>query len=361
MKNPCDDSILPFELLMEILSRLPVKTLMQFVRVCKSWKSLIINDPSFAKLHLNISPKNTHILLTKEDNPYEFENQDSWVVPCSMRCLMEDPSSIIDVEGCYHLKGNHLVIGSCNGLVCLGNFYDVGPIEEFWVQLWNPATHLMSKKSPTFHLSMRTSVDAPRGKVNLGFGYDNSHDTYKVAVVHWDCTEKKMMARVYCMNNICCRKILSDSSSPILLRQIVGNFVGGCVNWLALKNMNDPEYQWDNVTLEQLVIASLDMSKEVYTYMLLPEGVNEVLHFEPDLEVLGNHMCLFHDRSKTHFVVWKMREFGKRESWTRWMSFSYENLGCEGFLYSHVPMFLSEDDNILLLAQTEDLEFVKYI
>ncbi|XP_057427557.1 F-box/kelch-repeat protein At3g23880-like [Lotus japonicus] len=181
MKNPRDDAILPMDLVMKILSRLSVKTLMKFVSVCKSRKSLIINDPSFAKLHLNRSPKNTHILLVIEDEPYVFENAESWVVPCFMRFLMDDPSSMINVEGCYHLKGNHLVIGSCNGLVCLGNFYDVGPIEEFWVQLWNPATHMMSKKSPTFHLSMRTSVDASRGKVNMGFGYDNSHDSYKVS------------------------------------------------------------------------------------------------------------------------------------------------------------------------------------
>ncbi|XP_057427594.1 F-box protein CPR1-like [Lotus japonicus] len=124
--------------------------------------------------------------------------------------------------------------------------------------------------------------------------------------------------------------------------------------------MKGPQYQWDNVTLDQLVIASLDMSTEKYTYMLLPEGVTEVPHFQPDLGILGNHMCLFHDRNRTHFVVWKMREYGVRESWTQWMSFSYENLECEGFLFRPLPMFLSEDGNILLLALTEDLEFIKY-
>ncbi|XP_057428546.1 F-box/kelch-repeat protein At3g23880-like [Lotus japonicus] len=185
MKIPRDDPILPLDLEIEILSRLPVKTLMQFVSVCKSWKSLIIQDPPFAKLHLNRSPKNTHIVLAIKDDPYGIENRDSWVVPCSVRCLTEDPSSVIDVEGGYHLKRNH-IIGSCNGLVCLGNYYDGGPIEEFWVQLWNPATHLMSKKSPTFHLRMQTSTDAPRVKANLGFGYDNSNDSYKRYVINYN-------------------------------------------------------------------------------------------------------------------------------------------------------------------------------
>ncbi|MCI53593.1 F-box/kelch-repeat protein, partial [Trifolium medium] len=39
---------LPFEVIAEILSRLPVKFLMQFQCVHKSWKSLI-SDPNFAK------------------------------------------------------------------------------------------------------------------------------------------------------------------------------------------------------------------------------------------------------------------------------------------------------------------------
>src|SRR4051812_15081950 len=41
---------LPFEIVVEILSRLPVKFLLQLQCVCKSWKSLISN-PKFAKKH----------------------------------------------------------------------------------------------------------------------------------------------------------------------------------------------------------------------------------------------------------------------------------------------------------------------
>ena len=45
---------LPFDLIVEILCRLPVKLLMQFRCICKSWNSLI-NDCKFAKKHLNLS------------------------------------------------------------------------------------------------------------------------------------------------------------------------------------------------------------------------------------------------------------------------------------------------------------------
>ncbi|KEH16639.1 F-box and associated interaction domain protein [Medicago truncatula] len=50
---------LPSDLIMQILSWLPVKFLIRFTSVSKHWKSLIL-DPNFAKLHLQKSPKNTH-------------------------------------------------------------------------------------------------------------------------------------------------------------------------------------------------------------------------------------------------------------------------------------------------------------
>jgi hypothetical protein len=47
---------LPLELLEEeILCRLPVKILLQLRCICKSWKSLISDDPKFAKKHLRMS------------------------------------------------------------------------------------------------------------------------------------------------------------------------------------------------------------------------------------------------------------------------------------------------------------------
>ncbi|XP_057426472.1 F-box/kelch-repeat protein At3g06240-like [Lotus japonicus] len=370
MKKYRDVPDLSSELVTEILSRLPVKTIIRFTSVSKSWKSLIIHDPSFVKMHLSRSPKNTHIILSLEEDSMNVENKDTLVVPCSVRCLMEDPWSAIKGAGCYQLKYNYFIVGSCNGLVCLGYFCDDRKIKELWVWLWNPATNLRSKKSPPFRMKIKNSEYASWRKISYGFGYDHSRDTYKVSknsksnpfvvVVHWDRTKQKMETMVHYMGDIYWRNILSDHSSPNLLEQIEGQFVGGCVNWLALENVNGPNYQWVNVTLQQLVIASFDMSKEVYMYLPIPEGVSEVPHFEPNLGVLRNHMCFFHDHNKTHFVVWKMREYGIRGSWTRLVSVTYEHLKCDGILYRPLPLCLSEDGDIILLESTEDLEVIKY-
>ncbi|XP_057426856.1 F-box/kelch-repeat protein At3g06240-like [Lotus japonicus] len=352
MNTPRAARILPSEIVIEIFSWLPVKTLMQIKCLSKSWKSFISNNPKFAKLHLKRSPNNTHILLAFKDD-INYDDEETCFISCSMRRLLEDPSSMIDEDKCYHLKGKYLVVGSCNGLVCLGNSHDAGLIEEFWVRFWNPTTRLSSEKSPTFQMNLRTQEFVSRGKMNCGFGYDDLHDTYKVVVVFWDCTQQKMEIWVHCMGDSCWRNILSNP--PLLQNQISGHFVGGCVNWLAIDKLNGPNYQWGNVTLQNLKIFSFDLRKEKYKLVPLPQGINEVPHVEPDLGVLRNHMCLIHDHERTHFVVWKMTQYAIQESWTRLVSISYEHLNCDGFRFRPLPICLFEDDDSLLLAYTEEV------
>jgi len=57
---------LPFDLVVEILCRLPVKHLLQLRCVCKSWNSLISIDSKFAKNHICLSTSNHdrhHLIL----------------------------------------------------------------------------------------------------------------------------------------------------------------------------------------------------------------------------------------------------------------------------------------------------------
>ncbi|GMI79437.1 hypothetical protein HRI_001613000 [Hibiscus trionum] len=55
---------IPVQLIPEILNRLPVKSLLRFRSVCKSWNSLI-SHPSFISAHLqaSLSNNNTPFLL----------------------------------------------------------------------------------------------------------------------------------------------------------------------------------------------------------------------------------------------------------------------------------------------------------
>ncbi|MCI13178.1 F-box/kelch-repeat protein [Trifolium medium] len=82
---------LPFDVISEILSRLPVKSLLQFRCVSKSWKSLI-SHPIFARNHLNLSTTR-HLL----------------------RLIYDKPSS----RGAF----SHYTVGSCHGILCIANYH----------------------------------------------------------------------------------------------------------------------------------------------------------------------------------------------------------------------------------------------
>ncbi|AET05021.1 hypothetical protein MtrunA17_Chr8g0386561 [Medicago truncatula] len=58
---------------------------------------------------------------------------------------------------------------------------------------------------------------------------------------------------------------------------------------------------------------------------------------------------------RTHFVLWEMREFGVQESWTRLMDVIYVHLKFGDIVPSFMllPVYLSEDEDVLLLASNE--------
>lgn len=188
--------VLPWELVIEILSWLPVKTLLRFRCVSKSWKSLISDDKSFTKLHLNRSLQNEHFLLKLELTNFIEDG----VFPIPVSRLLNGPPSIDDdwfsrvrynysqiddgcdrrfksmySDYCSRLKSDYSILGSYNGLVCLLGWYEFSyPTEQVWIRLWNPATRSMSRKSPI------CAVPYDSWKY-YGFGYDHSRHAYKVS------------------------------------------------------------------------------------------------------------------------------------------------------------------------------------
>ncbi|KAH7844772.1 hypothetical protein Vadar_031502 [Vaccinium darrowii] len=72
MGDCCNNPKLPIHIVIDILLRLPIKTLFSFCRVCKEWLCLI-SDPHFANLHLS---KSQPTLLLKPINHSEEEEEE---------------------------------------------------------------------------------------------------------------------------------------------------------------------------------------------------------------------------------------------------------------------------------------------
>ncbi|KAI3855188.1 hypothetical protein MKW92_037924, partial [Papaver armeniacum] len=107
-------------LLCEILSRVPVKSLMRFKRVCKQWHSLIHKDRSFIDLHFTRSKtcnfavnggRGGVSLFMRWPELHVFSSADLLLSEGGVTSVQRE----IPISGVYFAR----IVGAVNGLICL--------------------------------------------------------------------------------------------------------------------------------------------------------------------------------------------------------------------------------------------------
>ncbi|XP_054793006.1 putative F-box protein At5g62060 [Prosopis cineraria] len=108
-----DNPFLPDDIIINILKRLPVKSLIRFQCVSKDWKNLI-KTPFFIQDHLHHSNHQNPSLLLQPDRPRNsLRDIHVAVLGCKKRVLDIQEPPLIDSS----LDNGLVVVGSCNGLV----------------------------------------------------------------------------------------------------------------------------------------------------------------------------------------------------------------------------------------------------
>ncbi|XP_004296215.1 PREDICTED: F-box/kelch-repeat protein At3g23880-like [Fragaria vesca subsp. vesca] len=167
---------LPEDVIVEILKRLPTKSLIRFTSVSKSWRSIILYDPKFAKSQFQLQTvRHSRILISNPDEP-ELESRDSF-------SSFGDDSSVRKLIRCPFIRSVHRLygrgvnlLGSCNGLVCAQLDH-----HDYHIYIWNPSTG--------FFYELPEPVGFPPRHLFLlyyGFGYLSASDDYKVFTKFYD-------------------------------------------------------------------------------------------------------------------------------------------------------------------------------
>ncbi|AES79025.1 F-box protein interaction domain protein [Medicago truncatula] len=364
---------LPDDVIIEFLTFLEVKDLIRMKCVCKSWNT-IISDPIFAKTHLKKKKrtKKPHLAFLSDKSE---GSGDCRAVPISrlLQEMKKSSSNLTHDDLPYYYRFNYKnysdIVGSCNGLVCLlgCSFTDSHYVEKS-LSFWNPATRT---KSDTL-VSFRSYFKRPyREFCKFALGYDNSTDTFK-GVLLTSITDGNLVAigktaaRVFTLggdnnnNNANAWRVIQYFPVVVVPHRFCYTqcdtvYLNNSINWLVCHRKKKKKKK-KNLTIEQYVIVSLDLKTETYTQFLLPRSCNKELLTRPILSptvdclsVLMDCMCFSYDFKKSHFIIWKMDEFGVENSWTQFLKISYMNLQIN-YLPQLIPLCLSEDGDTIIFS-----------
>lgn len=258
---------MPEELIIDTLSRLPVKSLLRFKAVSKNWYALI-RSPYFTQLHLdhaNKNPKNDQLFIVHTVDNYGHDHNDYdkdnhfYLIDFNSPNL---PFDHVDLQLPY-CRGDYpplpiapkmILVGSCNGIVCV--MID-GFTNDQFTYLWNPATKHTMVLPPTIISSFmdRDGVD-----VSLGFGFDPVGNDYKVVRV-LKLRGGSVRSEVYSVNESAWREVKVPESFP--------NFgdsdacVKGVLFWVSHPGL-----------------VTFDLNNEVFEVHHYPEYVRETMRLE---------------------------------------------------------------------------------
>ncbi|XP_059665491.1 F-box protein CPR1-like [Cornus florida] len=298
---------LPEEVLTDIFTRLPIKTLLQIRCACKSWYALITSPNFIQHVNRTLAHNTPPLLLLR----YCIDNKEHYTVHCDdetfVQCRPLD--SAFDHSPISYFR----ILGSCNGLICL---YDSdGPTEI--IILWNPAID----KSVTLRIESNSKGCA------FGFGFDSRTNDYKVVrlvYVHdssFDYSVRPEVDVYELSTGIWRRWRRGIGSAPpppchIILCQWSHVFVNGASHWIAL---NGSVGLWNKIWY---LILSFDMGTEVFTEMMLPSGIANGCELKVSIALFGESLSLFcyddgFSSTSIHCCIWVMKEYGVASSWTK--------------------------------------------
>ncbi|KAL3617101.1 hypothetical protein CASFOL_039495 [Castilleja foliolosa] len=282
---------LPEDILIEIFSRMPAKSVGKCRCLSRSWRTLL-STPDFIKSHLaqeKICPHD-NLILNESHLLYSIS-------AVAIVTTVEDEATMSRRIG---LPANwQSVVSSCDGLVLLENLLN----ENFLV---NPVTLSMAR-IPTCPLELEND-----GYSTLGFGYDSLADDYKIGYL--PCDYKNDVSKrgstgtfmgVYSVKlgawkTVECPPYLYSAYSH-------GAFVNGAIHWLAAKSKVGKLGNW--------CVSALNLACE--TFFEIPIPIPSCKEKYLRIVCLRGCLCVFNLLADGMTDIWIMENYDVAGDWIK--------------------------------------------
>ncbi|KAK9741604.1 hypothetical protein RND81_03G116700 [Saponaria officinalis] len=290
---------IPQELMVNILSRLPAKSIGRCRCVSKPWRCLL-SEVHFIKAHLDRTTEfmdNRLLMLISSESNTLYNASIAHNSLGEITALATELGFVTSSE--FRTEG----MPFCNGLILMQD--DMGKR-----LLVNPTT----KEVRDLPVSPY-ALDPHASFTMYGLGYDHVSDDYKVVTLSYydtyneyepECTE--MFVNVYSGRSGTWKQGESSPYDHAVGHVTAGVFFGGRIHWLATRTSDYSS-----------VIVGFDLTEEKFHELPAPsfiDGHNFVLN---RLVVLGGCLTIFPLRPKIETDIWMMKEYGVKESWTKFL------------------------------------------
>lgn len=340
---------LPDDLMVDILTRLPLSSLLRFKTVCKSWYALVATNSKFLIAHLHHSQVNCkdYIFLFKHLYTPKHNSSEKLCIFSLLYCFSETGSTkhveLDHLPFLKHMKLKYIdIVSQCNGLVCL-SYWDDPP----QLYLWNPSI------SSDFNLKALPSTPMPPtpggftfwDPWTIGFGVDRQTNEYKVVRI-WSFYEwyggplRANKVEEFKVGNESWREIDASPLSTIKSRLVGPLYAKGRCYWEIM--FSCPQK-----------LVSFDFLDEVFKVIVLPEAriVGTCSQRWGDIVVMNDSIALISsplDMNDKCFEVWLMNEEPKgswQMSWNKIMTVEmpHSNL-CPLMVFANGEVVLQDSD-----------------
>ncbi|XP_073028943.1 F-box/kelch-repeat protein At3g06240-like [Primulina eburnea] len=331
------DPRLPEDVIIEILIRLPVKSIVKLRCVSRTWRDLI-RSPIFIHRYQNRERKQS-VLLVKRYTTRQYEDEailsfhnpdfpELLVSPYLSIPVLNDLDFPKIIYSDVQRYSDVQIYGPCNGLVCI-------PVDNI-IFLCNPALREFKPLPPP-------NIPCPKGyeiwAFEFGFGFDPNTGAYKVMQISQIGADNYEDFHRFDLYDSASNswKHIDEKLPMITCLPSFQTLFGGAFHWYAWEDINDYPY-----------ILCFDIRTEAFQLLDFPddfpeeEGLSSLTVLNENLALIG--FARWRGELDEIIEIWVMKQYRVKESWTKQFVIGPYEVFCP-FLILNDEWLLVESDN----------------